>query len=273
MHEPMKKRHLLAFFCLYTSLLQTLVPVAWAQASCAAPADAVPLNLKSVIDGDTVITSDGTHIRLIGIDTPEIDYRRGHAEPLAYRARDFLKQLIRTNTMVLVQYGTERTDQYGRTLAHLFLVDGTNIQLHLLQSGLAVPLTYPPNTQHSDCYYRAADTARMERRGLWDLPDYQTLAASELPPDTQGYRVISMKVKSIVSSKYSLTINTESDLVIRIPGSSLYLFESRGINRLTGNQITVQGELFREGDRYRMMLRHPRQLALNPLRENNGQTE
>ena len=40
------------------------------------PSDAVQFKLKRISDGDTVVTTEDTRIRLWGIDTPERDQRQ-----------------------------------------------------------------------------------------------------------------------------------------------------------------------------------------------------
>lgn len=112
-----------------------------------------------VIDGDTVIISTGDHVRLIGIDTPEIDYKSGKTEAGAIAARDALQAMIAGQQQVLLVFDQQRVDQYGRTLAHLFLADGTNVQARLLALGLAVPFPYPPDLKFVDCYHEASTAA------------------------------------------------------------------------------------------------------------------
>jgi endonuclease YncB( thermonuclease family) len=63
-------------------------------------------------------------------------------------------------------YDTERLDRYNRTLAHLFLLDGTNIQGKILRHGLAVPLTIPPNLLFSDCYQNISLLAQENKEGF-----------------------------------------------------------------------------------------------------------
>ena len=46
------------------------------------------VTVKQVIDGDTVILTDGRHIRLIGINTPEIRHNNHKPEIGAEQARD-----------------------------------------------------------------------------------------------------------------------------------------------------------------------------------------
>jgi len=84
--------------------------------------------IDRVIDGDTV-ESNGTSIRLLGINTPE----RG--EKYYIEAKDFLEELVINKTVVL-KFGKERKDRYGRTLAYLYL-NNENINLKLVEEGYA----------------------------------------------------------------------------------------------------------------------------------------
>ena len=86
------------------------------------------INVDRIIDGDT-IESNGTSIRLLGINTPE----RG--EFLYQEAKEFLGSRILNKTVVL-KFGKDRYDKYDRTLAYVFL-DGENINLELVENGFA----------------------------------------------------------------------------------------------------------------------------------------
>ena len=80
--------------------------------------------IDRVIDGDTV-ESNGTSIRLLGINTPE----RG--EMYYLEAKEFLESLV-LNETVRLEYGKEREERYGRTLAYLYM-GRENINLKLKQ--------------------------------------------------------------------------------------------------------------------------------------------
>lgn len=86
-----------------------------------------------VVDGDTIDTTAG-RIRLIGIDTPE----RGDCNATA--ATDALQSLINSagNQVRLVPGAREDTDRYGRLLRYVEAPDGTDLNLQLVNSGLAV---------------------------------------------------------------------------------------------------------------------------------------
>ena len=84
--------------------------------------------IDRVIDGDTV-ESNGTSIRLLGINTPE----RG--EEYYSEAKEFLENLV-LNKTVRLEFGKEKKDRYDRTLAYLYL-GSENINLKLVEEGYA----------------------------------------------------------------------------------------------------------------------------------------
>ncbi|MGZ4981330.1 MAG: thermonuclease family protein [Methylobacter sp.] len=75
--------------------------------------------VKTVYDGDTVVLEDGRKIRLLGINTPEVQHRGKLADAGGDEAKQWLTDKLK-NTKVRLEAGVEKTDKYGRTLAHLF---------------------------------------------------------------------------------------------------------------------------------------------------------
>ena len=84
--------------------------------------------IDRVIDGDTV-ESNETSIRLLGINTPE----RGEIYYL--EAKEFLEDLV-LNKTVRLEYGKDKKDRYGRTLAYLY-IGSNNVNLKLVEDGYA----------------------------------------------------------------------------------------------------------------------------------------
>ena len=84
--------------------------------------------IDRVIDGDTV-ESNETSIRLLGINTPE----RGEIYYL--EAKEFLEDLV-LNKTVRLEYGKDKKDRYGRTLAYLY-IGSNNVNLKLVENGYA----------------------------------------------------------------------------------------------------------------------------------------
>lgn len=124
--------------------------------------------VRHVIDGDTVILTNGKKVRFIGINTPEIDHNNNQAEPFGHAARTFTEKLIESKRIRL-EYGQEKRDQYGRLLAYVFLQDNTFVNLQLVQFGLATYFYKPPNLKYADSLLQAQKDAMTGKRGLWHI--------------------------------------------------------------------------------------------------------
>lgn len=82
-----------------------------------------------IVDGDTIVVGNNTHVRMLGINTPE------KGEEYYLEAKNFLNDLIANKTIKL-EYGKDRKDLYKRTLAYVFL-DDKNINLEQVKNGFA----------------------------------------------------------------------------------------------------------------------------------------
>ena len=121
--------------------------------------------IERVIDGDTVKTAAGDSIRLLGVDTPEIDWKNNSSEYYAEEARDYsIKNLLGEN--VVLEYDNEKEDHYGRTLAYIFQ-DGENFNQKLLENGYANLMIVAPNDQYEAEFKKAVKKARKSRLGIW----------------------------------------------------------------------------------------------------------
>lgn len=135
-------------------------------------------------DGDTITLSGIGRTRLIGVDTPEV---YGGAECYGHAASAFTKRVLRPGTRVKVRIGRESHDRYGRTLAYVWLRNGTFFNELLAERGYATPLTIPPNDDYAKRFLAAARRAREERRGLWaDGVCSNENASSLAPPGSRG---------------------------------------------------------------------------------------
>lgn len=129
------------------------------------------LLVTKVVDGDTFWADDGTSkglkIRLIGIDAPES--RKTFKKEVGYfgkEAKTYLTNLL-IGKSVRLEYDLNRIDQYGRTLAYVYLKDGTFVNAELVKNGFAMALTIPPNVKFVDEFVKLQEEARENYRGLW----------------------------------------------------------------------------------------------------------
>ncbi|MGP3777917.1 thermonuclease family protein [Halanaerobium saccharolyticum] len=126
---------------------------------------AAEVYIERVIDGDTVETAAGDSIRLLGVDTPEIDWDNNNSEFYAEEARDFtLENLL--DQKVVLEYDQEREDNYGRTLAYIYQ-DGENFNQQLLTEGMATVMIVEPNDKYESEFKKAAAEARKSGKGIW----------------------------------------------------------------------------------------------------------
>ena len=89
-----------------------------------------------VVDGDTIVLDGNETIRLIGIDVPELNDQRSPMRQFAEDSRNFLKKEIE-GKRIRLEFDKEAKDLYGRTLAYVYLDNGTFINAKLIQEGYA----------------------------------------------------------------------------------------------------------------------------------------
>ena len=92
--------------------------------------------VKRVNDGDTIVLANGWRVRYIGIDAPEIEHENQKAQPYGYKAKSINKKLVLSQKIGL-EFDEERHDPYGRSLADIFLPDGSFLNSRMLENGLA----------------------------------------------------------------------------------------------------------------------------------------
>ena len=150
----MKRYIVLTFICLI--LIQSQ------QASYADTSHRV----KWVIDGDTVVISNGHKVRYIGIDAPELAHDDHEAEPYGVEAKQFNASLV-NRKIVRLEFDKERHDQYKRLLAYVFLKDGTFVNAEILSIGYAYLLYHRPNIKHNSVMLQSQRAAMSAKKGIW----------------------------------------------------------------------------------------------------------
>jgi endonuclease YncB( thermonuclease family) len=251
-------RHLLIFSraLVYSALFYASLPV---QASnCKLDRIDTTAIVARVHDGDTLRLTDQRKVRLIGINTPELARDQQAEQAFARQARQALIQLLRSsNNRISMRYGQQRTDKYQRTLAHLYLPDGRNIQQLLISQGLATAFTTPPNNQLSHCYRQAEQAAIKQALGIWSLPEYQVKQLHQLDASDKGFRRVEGKVSQVRHSSKASWIQLGNQLRLRIKKADRINFSPGQLDQLKGKTIRVRGWLHPNKQHYFMNLRHP----------------
>jgi micrococcal nuclease len=127
-----------------------------------------PLAVTRVIDGDTLRLADGTVVRLVQIDAPEV----GQGECYAQEATAALVALVGGSPVrVEPDPALDQVDRYGRQLAYVFRGD-ENLNLALVREGAASVWFYRgARGRYADELLAAAQAAEASARGLWGACD------------------------------------------------------------------------------------------------------
>ena len=135
--------------------------------------------VSKAIDGDTIKLSNGDHVRLIGIDTPESRYnnklwrdsKRSRRDidaiiKMGKEASNFTRKLVE-GKKVRLEFDIEKHDRYGRLLAYVYLEDGTFVNGRIIEEGYAQVMTIAPNVKHAQAFLKLERQAREKANGLW----------------------------------------------------------------------------------------------------------
>ena len=118
-----------------------------------------------VVDGDTLLLDRNERVRLIGVDTPETVDPRRPVEWFGKEASAFTKRMVE-GKKVRLEYDQDRKDRFGRTLAYVYLEDGTFLNAEIVKQGYGHAYTQFP-FKYLEEFRGYERQAREAQRGLW----------------------------------------------------------------------------------------------------------
>jgi micrococcal nuclease len=219
--------------------------------------------VAAVYDGDTVKVrfGDGTErkIRLIGIDSPELDDSRDAIRFMALMAKRFA-YLKLNGRRVALSYEWPLEDKYGRLLAYLTPDDGPLFNEEILREGFALVLrAFPHDPGMMKRFDLAEEEAKNAGRGLW-----RKSGPLQVPPEEVGRQLghlISVPVAIARMDKkggFLVLRPSTGDFEVLIPKSRLGPFGN--IGKLAGRTILVSGLVETYRSRVQIMVYLPSQL-------------
>lgn len=221
-----------------------------------------PLIVASVIDGDTVILSNGEKVRYLGIDTPECreHTKNGWVEidqPFSLEAREFNRRLVEGKT-VRLEFDKVKRDKYGRMLAYLW-VDGKLVNEELLKEGLAFVFFIWPNERYANRFCSAQIEAMKSKKGLWSI---ESIIPPEQAPEFKD-------MVKLVRGRVCREIRTENALLLYLkcstPEFKVVLpyshFAPSGLYRYNG----LEGRYISSLGKIRCSRRECKQVLLDPI--------
>lgn len=224
--------------------------------------------VSSVIDGDTIKLADGRNVRLIGLDTPELNPPDGPIEYYGLQAKAFTKRKLLGETIYL-EYGKEKFDEYDRTLAYVYLDDGTMFNADLLEQGYAHLLTIAPNTRHLNTFKEKVITARRNNKGLWQERNAGTKLISW--QDAEGYIGERVVVTGEVVDTYdsgeviflNFAHNYDETFSAVIFASDEHKFAVEAEDYFLNRQVRIRGEIKEHKGAPEIVIEDPTQIIKN----------
>ncbi len=263
------------------TLLALLAGTALALAGLALPAGAQaqspdalttegPFRVAEVLDGDTLVLSDGRRVRLVGIQAPQLPRGRKDLEawPLAAEAKAALEALTLGQSVTL-GFGGRRSDRHGRLLAHLFLADGRWIQGEMLTSGLARVLSLADNRAAVADMLALEQAARAAGRGIWALKFYRVRSAEEAALYLGRFELVEGSVlnAAVVRGRGYLNFakDWQQDFTVTLAPAVRRLFEFEGlqVENYQGLRIRVRGWM-KSYNGPMIEVTHPEQIEVLP---------
>ena len=216
-------------------------------------------HVKYVYDGDTVLLEDGRKVRLLGINTPEVENSRKDGEPGGLEAKQWLTRRIQ-GKKVRLEMDAVRKDRYHRYLAHLFTAEGDHLNLAMVTRGLATVNIHPPNLKYAGLLLNAQKIAEDEGLGIWAEPIYAPIAITEIAAlNRRGWLRLLGKPVALSSGRKFDRLIFSPNFNVRIRRENRALFP--GLNTYLGKALEVRGWVSRRNKKYSVLIRHPGDLV------------
>ncbi|MCK9615700.1 MAG: thermonuclease family protein [Candidatus Omnitrophica bacterium] len=238
--------------------------------SCVPSYDYSHIRVTRVIDGDTVRLENGETLRYIGIDTPEIKIKQNNRfiynpQPFSLEAKRLNEKLVK-NKIVRIEFDIEKTDKYKRLLGYCF-IENTLVNAKLVEEGVAVTYTIPPNIKYVDIFIKSQKNARQNLKGMWGV--YETITADKAINHTNQIRTVKGKIVSGRRTKNGilLTLETsrESPFKVMIFNNSLKYFYQKNIdpvNYYREKVIEVSGRIRRYKQTAQIIVSSPEEISI-----------
>ena len=139
------------------------------------------VKVERVVSAGILTLESGEKIRLIGLEAPEAPRRKGNLPtdehgfpieekadpqtPMEEQAYDFAKNLLE-GQYVRLEFDVQTKSEDFKTLAYVFLKDGTLVNAEILRQGFANLKLTPLSTKYAHQLREAYQEASRENRGL-----------------------------------------------------------------------------------------------------------
>ncbi|MGS0682725.1 thermonuclease family protein [Shewanella sp. 125m-7] len=221
------------------------------------------VTLDYVNDGDTITLTDGRLVRLIGIDSPEIDFQFPElSQPYATPAKKFLSEVVIPGQSLLLAFDKKRLDPFGRTLAYVYTEQLEHLQEVMLANGFAKARVYQ-NDYFWQCLSKIERSARTNKVGLWSHKAYQPLTTYKLTRnDSNKWREVRGVVTGYERKGPNFELNIDNNLVLMMAQQDIGKFSNILTLNLLESRVIVRGKLYFSYGKYRLNATHASQITM-----------
>ncbi|WP_196138973.1 thermonuclease family protein [Aliikangiella sp. G2MR2-5] len=213
--------------------------------------------VKWLPDGDTIHTENGKKLRLLNIDTPEINANKDKpAEPFSVAAKERLEKLIGPPQTIYWQTDYQKKDRYGRILAHVFNQKGELLSAKLLEQGHARMLVIPPNDGYWQCLKAIENNAVKMKAGLWSVKANRAKSKNAIL-QKKGFQWVAGTITERYQSKKNLWFVLDDKLWVGLPNDRHSYFEKELLNKKVGDRLSLNGFVYQSHGKLRVKLKHP----------------
>ncbi|MDX8398280.1 MAG: thermonuclease family protein [Mariprofundaceae bacterium] len=198
------------------------------------------VTVSKVYDGDTFLTRQGERVRLLGINTPEVQHHDSPAQVGGNKAKKALTKLI-LGKQVRLRFDQQKKDRYQRSLAQVWLKDGLWVNAWLLEQGYAHVYTFEPNNRWCKALLIAEKKARQQHLGIWSTSRFKILHVDHIVNQHIGqFRVIEATIlKQSSKKKWRYRLN---NIILSIPKRYRKAFKHPPHLKL-GQKIVIRGKI------------------------------
>jgi len=218
-----------------------------------AAAEASVLTVARIVDGDTLVLSNGVTVRLIGIDAPEshesekldkdaerTQQDKATIKALGKRCSDHLAGLCKGEKVTL-QYDQTKEDVYGRVLAYVHLADGTDVNAAMIKNGYAYCYTKYPFKRMAD-YRDLGAFARAGKAGLWATEDKPAVfdekaAVEQAKAEEQSATAAVYKLNNGTTIKAQRVMEVDSDYLLQCMDGKWCRVPKRDVKEVQGASV------------------------------------
>lgn len=218
----------------------------------------------TVYDGDTIKVQfgDGSsqRVRLIGVDTPEIDDRREDVDLWAHLARRFTSFYLYRKKIHLT-YDQTRLDQYGRTLAYVWTDNEGLFNEFIIRQGFAFAfLAFPFQSDLQKRFKEAQQDARHANKGFWREGEPEVVSSKAARSHLGEYVSVRFACTSIAEKRFFVYLSSsQQEFEALIPLNRQSLFPEA--KSYLGKVVIASGFLEEFKGLPQMMVFFPRQIC------------